>query len=148
MAITTKVYGKATSHIEAGDIDWAGDTIKAALVTSAYTPVQGTDEFWSDADTHEIAGSGGYTTGGFTLTGNANSYDSTTREERYDADNVVSLGLTPSAPFRYMVVYKDTGTAGTSILIAYVNFGADEDPAGDPFAVQWPTTGVFYMQAS
>ena len=149
MAVTTKVYGKAGEHIQAGDIDWVGDTIKAALVTSAYTPNQGTDEFWSDADAHEIAGTGGYTTGGFTLAGASTSYDSATRESRYDANDVSVAALTPSAPFRYMIVYDASpGSAGTDQLLAYINFGADQDPAGLPFAVQWAATGVFYMQAS
>lgn len=149
MAITIKVYGEAAKHIQAGDLDWTSDTIKAALVTSAYTPNQGTDEFWSTPQAHEIAGTGGYTTGGFTLTTLSVSYDSATREARYIADNVSSSALTPSAAFRYMVIYDSTpGTAGTDFLLAYVNFGADQDPAGLPFAVQWAATGVFYMQAS
>lgn len=149
MAATIKCYGHAGVHIANGDIDWAGDTIKLALVTSAYTPNQGTDEFFSDANAHEIAGSGGYTSGGFTLTSCARSYDSTTREERYDADDVSSAGLTPSAAFRYGIVYDSTpGSAATDPLLAYINFGADQDPAGLPFAIQWASTGVFYIQAS
>ena len=149
MAVTTKVYGKGGSHIQANDLDWVGDTIKAALVTSAYAPNQGTDEFWSDAVAHELAGTGGYTTGGVTLSGNAVSYDSATRESRYDAGDISIAALTPSAPFRYMVIYDASpGSAGTDFLLAYLNFGADQDPAGLPFAVQWAATGIFYMQAS
>jgi hypothetical protein len=149
MAVTTKVYGEAAKHIANGDLDWAADTIKVALVTSAYVPAQGTDEFFSDANAHEIAGSGGYSTGGFTLSGAARSYDSATREERYDADDVNPGALTPSAPFRYAIVYDASpGSAGTDFLLAYINFGADQDPAGLPFAIQWAATGVFYMQAA
>ncbi len=149
MAVTVKVYGKAVTHLDVGDIDWAGDTIKLALVTSAYTPAQGTDEFWLDADAHEIAGSGGYTTGGFTLTGCVKTYDSATREDRFDADDFSVAALTPSAPFRYGIVYDSTpGSAATDQLLAYINFGADQDPGGLPFAIQWAATGVFYGQAS
>jgi hypothetical protein len=149
MAASTKCYGNAGKHIANGDIDWASDTIKVALVTSAYSPNQGTDEFWSDADAHEIAASGGYSTGGQTLTSAARSYDSATREERYTADNVSYSALTPSAAFRYAVIYDASGgSAGADILLAYVNLGTDTDPAGLPFAIQWPATGVFYIQAS
>jgi hypothetical protein len=149
MAVTTKVYGEAAKHIANGDLDWASNTIKIALVTSAYTPNQGTDEFFSDANAHEIAGSGGYTSGGFTLASCVRSYDSATREERYDAADVSVAALTPSAPFRYAIIYDATpGSAGTDFLLAYVNFGADQDPAGLPFAIQWAVTGVFYMQAT
>jgi hypothetical protein len=149
MAVTTKVYGEAGKHIANNDLSWTGDTIKIALVTSAYTPNQGTDEFWVTPQAHEIAGSGGYTTGGFTLGSAARSYDSATREERFDAADVNPGALTPSAPFRYAIVYDATpGSAATDFLLAYMNFGADQDPAGLPFAIQWPATGVFYMQAS
>lgn len=147
MAATIKCYGHAGVHLQAGDIDWATDTIKLALVTSSYTPDQGNHEFFSDI-TNEIAGSGGYTSGGFTLTGAALAYDATTREERFEADNFSVAALTPSAAFRYGIIYKSTGTAGTSELLAYINFGADQNPGGLPFAIQWASTGVFYIQAS
>lgn len=146
MAVSTKVYGHLGAHLAAGDLDWAADTIKLALTTSAYAVSQGGDEFFSSV-TNEIAAGGGYVAGGFTLTGAALSYDAGTREERFDADDLSVAALTPASPFRYGVVYKDTGVPGTSILIAYLNFGADQDPAGLPFAIQWPTTGVWYAQA-
>ncbi len=148
MAVTVKVYGKASAHIYAGDIDWAGDTIKLALATSSYAVNQATNEFFSDV-TNEIAAGGGYSSGGFTLTTSAPSYDSGTREERFDATDLGVSALTPASPFRYGIVYDATpGSPSTDILIAYLNFGADQDPAGLPFAIQWASTGVFYMQAS
>lgn len=149
MAVTTKVYGKAVTHLDNGDVDWAGDTVKLALVTSAYTPNQGTDEFWLDANAHEIPAGGGYSTGGFSLAGKSRSYDSGTREDRFDATDLSVAALTPASPFRYAVIYDATpGTAATDWLLAYVNFGADQDPAGLPFAIQWAGTGIFYGQAS
>lgn len=147
MAVTIKVYGHVGGHLQAGDIDWVGDTIKLALTTSSYAVSQGNDEFFDDV-TGEIAGSGGYTSGGFTLTGAALTYDATTREERFDADDFSVGALTPASPFRYGVIYDDSGTPATSILLAYINFGADQDPAGLPFAIQWAATGVWYAQAS
>lgn len=147
MAVTVKVYGKGVTHLDNGDVNWASDTIKLALCTSSYTPNQGTHEFFSDV-TNEIAAGGGYSSGGFSLSGKARSYDSTTREDRFDADDLSVAALTPASPFRYGIVYKSTGTAGTSELLAYINFGADQDPAGLPFAIQWAATGVFYGQAS
>lgn len=148
MAATIKCYGHAGSHIQAGDIVWATDTIKVAFVTPTYSPDQGNDEFWSTPQPDEIAGSGGYTTGGVALASKSITYDATTREERYIAGNVSYAALTQSAGFRYGIVYKDTGVAGTSILLCYVDFGATQTPGGLPFAIQWASTGVFYIQAS
>jgi hypothetical protein len=41
---------------------------RLALVSSAWTPVNSTDEVWSAASANEIANGNGYTTGGGTLT--------------------------------------------------------------------------------
>lgn len=147
MAATIKCYGHAGVHLPAGDVDWVGDTIKMALTTSSYAVNQGTNEFFSDV-TNEIAAGGGYSSGGFSLSGMALSYDSATREERFTADDFSVGALTPASPFRYAVIYDSTGTPSTSILLAYINFGADQNPGGLPFAIQWATTGVFYIQAS
>lgn len=147
MAASIKVYGHLAAHLQAGDLDWASDTIKLAFCTSAYVVSQSNDEFFDDV-TNELAGTGGYTSGGITLTGCAVSYDAATREERFDADDVNIAALTPSAAFRYGVIYKDTGTPSTSFVIAYINFGSDQNPAGLPFPIQWAATGVFYAQAS
>lgn len=147
MAATVKCYGNAGKHIALGDVDWPGGTINLAFATSAYAVNQGTNEFFSDV-TNELTTAGGYTAGGFTLTGCTLGYDSATREERYDADDFSVGALTPSSAFRYGIVYEDSGTPSTSILLAYINFGADQNPAGLPFAIQWAATGVFYIQAT
>jgi hypothetical protein len=148
MAVTIKCYGHAGAHLRDGDITWASDSIKLALTTSAYAVAQGTDEFFSDV-THEIAAGGGYSSGGFSLSGMAESYDSATREARFTASDFSVGALTPASPFRYGVIYDATpGSPSTDILLAYINFGADQDPGGLPFAIQWASTGVFYIQAS
>lgn len=147
MSATIKVYGHAGVHLANNDITWNSDTVKLAFTTSAYAVSQANDEFFSDV-TNELTTGGGYTAGGQALTGKTRTYDATTREERFIADNFSIAALTPSSPFRYGVIYKSTGTPSTSILIAYINFGADQNPAGLPFAIQWASTGVWYAQAS
>lgn len=144
MAVTTKVYGLAQKHFANADINWGSDTIKVALCTSTYVPNQDTDEFFS-AVTNELSGTGGYTSGGATLAGTAKSYDSTTNNEKLTASNLTFSALTPSAAFRIAVVYKSTGTAGTSPLICWVDFGADQNPGGSDFTITWAATGVLYM---
>lgn len=147
MAVTTKVYGLLASHLAAGDVAWVGGSFKISLHTSSYTPNQDTDEFFA-AVTNELAGSGGYTSGGEALSGLATSYDAANNRQIFDAADVVFASLTPSGAFRYAVVRKDTGSAATDILVAYVDFGANQDPAGLDFDINWAATGVFYMQAA
>src|SRR6185369_2510766 len=126
MSATIKVYGHVGAHLQAGDIDWASDTVKLALTTSSYAVSQANDEFFSTV-TNELAGTGGYTAGGVALASKSVAYDSATREERFQAANWSIAALTPSSPFRYGIVYQDTGSPATSILICYINFGADQD---------------------
>lgn len=147
MAASVKVYGLAGKHLAQGDITWATDTIDLAFTTVSYAVDQDNDEFFSSV-TNELTTGGGYTAGGYSLAGKSVSYDPTTREYRFDANDVNIAALTPSSPFRYGVIYKNTGVPGTSILLAYINFGADQNPAGLPFPIQWPGTGVWYTQAS
>jgi hypothetical protein len=147
LAASIKVYGHLGVHLAQGDLDWDADDILLALCTSSYVVSQANDEFFTDV-THELAGTGGYTSGGVALAGKSRSYDAATREERFLADDISIAALTPSSPFRYGVVYQDTGDPDTSILVCFINFGADQDPAGLPFAIQWAATGVLYAQAS
>jgi hypothetical protein len=147
MAETIKDYGHLGMHLQAGDLSWVADTIKCALTTSAYAVSQANDEFFSSV-TNEIAAGGGYAAGGFTLAGKSVSYDAATRQTRFLADDINLAALTPASPFRYGVVYKSTGVAGTSFLIAYINFATDRDPAGGVFGVQWAPTGVSFIQAT
>ena len=42
-------YGKSIQHFANGDINWASNTIKVALVSSGYSAAQNTDEFYSVA---------------------------------------------------------------------------------------------------
>jgi hypothetical protein len=147
MAVTTKVYGLAEKHFASADINWASDTVKVSLHTSSYSPNQDTDEFYS-ALSNELAASGNYSTGGSSLAGKAVAYDSTTNNEKLTATNLTFSALTPSAAFRYAVVYKSTGTGSTSPLICWIDFGADQNPGGSDFTLSWAATGVLYMTTS
>lgn len=62
-----RMFATGIEHLGAGDIDWASDTIKYALLTSSATPALGTNEFFDDLDGDEVANGNGYTTGGATL---------------------------------------------------------------------------------
>lgn len=147
---TCKWYGPAAqglvSATAARRVDWVTDTIKVTLHTSTYTPNQDTHDFADDL-TNEIANGSGYTTGGVTLTTKALTYDSATNTVRMDADDV-SWTFSASKTMRYAVIRKDTGTAGTSPLLGYVDFGTDDTTSG-AFNIAWDATdGVLRMQVA
>ena len=147
MAVTTNWYGLAhKDQWGAGTaVSWTGDTIKCSLHTSTYTPNQDTDEFFSAA-TNELGTGSGYTAGGVTLSGKSLNYNTSTNEAQLIASN--ASWTTASFTARTAVVYKSTGTAGTSPLLGYIGFGADQTVASGTFTIQWDATGVLKVVAS
>lgn len=130
-------WGATSGH----RVDWVNDTIKMALLDTE--PNQDTAEFWSDVSAHEVSGSG-YTAGGNALTTKSLSYASSTQAVSFIADDVAWTGLSVSN-VRWVVVYKDTGTAGTSPLMAYLDLGTKLSPSGQDFTVGYnaaPLTAV------
>jgi hypothetical protein len=140
MAVTATMYGVPVKNMWSGAnvIDWDTDTIKVALTTSTYTPDQDTHDFFNDV-TNEITGTG-YSAGGATLTSPTVTYDTATNQVRLDAADTTWTTSTLTA--RYAVVYKSTGTASTSPLIGYVNFGADVTTSAGTFQITWDSTGI------
>src|SRR5690242_11712827 len=110
-----KWYGLPLKNLINGGtlFDWDTDTIKVAILTSAYTPNQDTDDFWNDVSANEASATG-YTAGGAALANKSVTYDTATNQVRLDADDVT---WTSAVTGRYLVVYKDTGTASTSPLL-------------------------------
>lgn len=148
MAVTAFWYGLTLRDqygtTAANRVDYATDTIKIALTTSAYAQDQDAHDFFNDV-TNEITGTG-YTAGGTTLAGKAVTYDTGTNEVRIDANDAAWTTATFTA--NKAVHYKDTGTASTSHLISYVLFGGDQTVNSANFTIQWDTTGICKITVS
>lgn len=142
---TTKTYGSLISKAFNKEVDWDTDTVKVALVTSTYTPDQDTHDYWSDVSANEASGTG-YTAGGQALTTKTVTYDAATNVTKFDADDVSWANSTITA--RYAVVYVDTGTATSSPLVAYVDFGSDQSSSSGTFSVVWDSAGIFTTTAA
>lgn len=138
MAVSAKLYGPALAALAAGSISWGSDTIKVALVASGYTPNQDTHDFFNDV-TNEVSGAG-YTAGGATLASKTSTYNSGTNTQNLDAADVTWAASTITA--RYAVIYKSTGTASTSPLIAYIDFDGDVVSTAGNFTITWDAAGI------
>lgn len=114
-APTAKAYANGLKHL-VSDTIWTTDTIKATLHTSTYVPNQATDEFFSSA-TNELATANGYTAGGFTLASKSLTIAALLISLKAGAISWTASGTLTA---RWLVIRKDTGTAGTSPLLAYV----------------------------
>jgi len=135
------VYNSFKSNIMNGSIDLDTDTIKVALVTSSYTPNADTHQDFADV-TNEVTGTG-YTAGGETLANTAVTTDTTDDEGVFDADDVTWSASTITA--RGAVIYKDTGSAATSLLIGFIDFTSDQASTAGDFTIQWGSEGILNL---
>lgn len=123
-------------------VDFNADTLKFALSNTA--PTASTNDFFNDIT--EISAGNGYTAGGVTA---ANvSISRTGGTTKISADDAVITASGAVGPFQYVVLYKSTGTASTSTLIAYWALASAVTMAnGDTFTIDInPTNG--FLQAS
>jgi hypothetical protein len=139
MPLYAKFPENALGGNSGGDspIDFLTDTIKCALVTSSYTPNQTTHEWWSDVSANDVSGTG-YTAGGAALASKTISASSLVTT--LDAADPSWSSSTITA--RYAVFYKDTGTGGTSPLIAYADFGGNISSTNGTFTVVLNASGL------
>ncbi len=135
------IFNSFKKKIMDGSIDLDTDTIKVALVTSTYTPDQDAHDFFDDV-TNEVSGTG-YTAGGASLANKAVTADNTDNEGVFDADDVSWSTSTITA--RGAVLYKSTGTASTSALIAYLDFGTDKTSTAGTFTIAWNAEGILNL---
>jgi len=135
------IYNSFKKKIMDGSIDLDTDTIKVALVTSSYTPDKDAHDFFDDV-TDEVSGTG-YTAGGATLGSVTVTADNTDNEGVFDAADTSWSTATITA--RAAVIYKSTGTASTSPLICYIDFGADKVSTAGTFTIAWNSEGILNL---
>lgn len=123
------LYDKGRQRFLEGQFNWLTDTIKCLLVdTGSYTPNFTTHEFLSDIGSTARIG----TLSGVTLT------SKTTTGGAADAADITFSSVT-GASIEALVLYADTGTEGTSPLIAFIDTatGLPITPNGGDIIVTW-----------
>ncbi|NTW61852.1 hypothetical protein HGB25_00330 [Candidatus Saccharibacteria bacterium] len=135
------IYNNAKKLLMNGGLDLDTDTIKVALVTSTYVPNIDTHTMFSDV-TNEVVGTG-YTAGGATLATATVVADNTGNTGVFDAADTTWTTSTITA--RGAVIYKSTGTASTSPLLAYVDFVTDKISTAGTFTIAWNASGIITL---
>lgn len=114
-------------------IDLADDTIRIALVSAGYT-YSASHQFWSSVSASVVG----------TPVTLANK---TTTSGVFDADDPTFSSVT-GPQVTHLVIYKDTGTATTSPLIAYIDTatsGLPVTPNGGNITVAFNASGIFAL---
>lgn len=125
--MANRLYDKARQKFLDADIDWSAHDIKGVLVDLAlYTPDFAADEFLS-----AIAA-------GARVATSANLTGKTSTAGVADADDV-TFSTVSGATVEVLVLYRDTGVAATSPIIAYIDTatGLPVTPSGGDVIVQF-----------
>lgn len=135
-----KAYEKGLLAMIEGGVDFENDTIKAALLVTAHTVDLVNDEFFDDVSTDEC-GDGDYAQ--VTLTTPTTAVAS--NKIRWDAADI-DFGNSVTISARYLVLYKDTGTPGTSnvLFIQDLNTGGGNlSSTSSDFDITLSATGIY-----
>ena len=122
------VYPKGKERILAAAINFPSDTLKVALLKSAYA-YSAAHEFLSDLGSNRLGTDA-------TLTGK------TTTNGQFDANDPTFAAVAPGDTAAFLVIYKDTGVAGTSPLLFFFDqiTGFPVATNGGDITPQWDNT--------
>jgi len=127
-------YDLGRKYMLDGNLVPATDTIKVALVTSAYTPNLATDQFYSGISSNVI--------------GTPQALASkTTTAGTLKAANITFSAVAGGSTASYLAIYKDTGVAGTSPLLALFDTvaGFPFSTNGGDIVISWNASGIFRL---
>lgn len=107
-----------TEQLGRGKHDFGSHTLKVALTNSAPSAANTVL-----ADITQIAATGGYTAGGYTLDGVTWS-ESAGVAKLVITDEVITATGGTVGPFRYIVLYNDSTTSPADALIGWYDYGS------------------------
>ena len=109
-------------------------TVKVALIDTGVYTYSSTDQFWSAASSASVGTP--QTIGSKTFTNGV-----------FDGADVTFTAVTGNS-VEALVIYIDTGTAGTSPLVAYIDTsvtGLPVTPNGGNITITWNASGIFAL---
>ena len=135
------IYASFKEGLGKGHFDLAADTVRCALLTSAYVPSAGHAAL-ADVAASEASGAG-YTAGGQTLSGVAWTLAGTSAALAAADPSWSQASITA----RYALIYVAKTVAGrTNPLVCLLDFGADRGVTGGTFSVRFDASGVLALE--
>lgn len=125
--MANSLYARGKQRILEKQISFKDDDIQVLLVSADYLPDLNVHEFLSDVQAYALGG------GAKPLT------DKTTALGVFDAADVSWLKVAAGATAKAVILFKNTGEAGTSPLLAYIDTitGFPVATNGSDITVQW-----------
>jgi len=134
-------FYKGLEEILDGNISFTTDTIKAMFVDPSYTLDTQNDQYLSDVSAKRASGSTDQT-----LTSKTVARDVANSRVKMDANDLSIANETISGGTNAIIVYKDTGTEATSILLWYIDFAEGTlTPVNGTLSVTFDTAGIAHI---
>lgn len=133
-------YENGLLKIAEQSVNFSSDTIKAALLTSGYTPNIVAHDFFDDVSASECA-DGDYAQ----ITLASKTLGIVSGKLRFDCANL-DFGNSVTITAKYLVIYKDTGTPATSPLLFIVDLntaGGSASSVSSDFDLAIAATGIY-----
>ena len=125
--MANSLYARGKQRILEKQISFKDDDIQALLVSADYIPDLSTHEFLADVQAYALGG------------GAKPLADKTTTLGVFDASDVTWSHVAGGATAKAVVLFKNTGEAGTSPLLGYIDTitGFPVATNGSDITVQW-----------
>lgn len=136
--MATSWYLNGLNNVLSGAVDMTNDTLKVVLIdTASYTVNLTTDDYLNDIP-------GGAIIATATIAGK--TFTASTPYAVFDASDTTFTSVS-GASCEALVIYQDTGVAGTSALLGYFDgAGVAVTPNGNNIIVQWSASGILRLQ--
>jgi len=131
------MYLKGLEQLLLGNIALESATIKLAYMSTSYTPNLTTDNFYSDVSASVASGAPTETLASLDV-----RIDTANARVEFDAADVSENTITCST--NKFIIYKDTGVAATSPLIACIDIAEGTlSPVAGTLAITFNAEGLF-----
>lgn len=125
--------------------DFNSDALFMALVTNSNIPDMAVDDFWDDLAATEVSAAGTYTADGDALlslscTNSAGTITFDCDDNTWPQDS--GSGFTDA---RHVIIYNDSGTDTTSLLLFALNLGTDKGNVAGDLTIEIDALGVFTL---
>lgn len=140
--MASTLYLKGIEQALLGAINLESDTIKMKYMATTYTPAPTTENFLSDVSASEASGAPTETLASVDV-----RIDAANSRVEVDAADVTENSITCTT--NKFIIYKDTGNAATSPLIACVDIAEGTlSPVAGTLAVTFNAEGIFAITPS
>ncbi len=139
---TAQVFGHWTQFMLNQAL--AAGTLKLRLMDPSYVFDRDNHTFWSDVSSHELPTANGYTAGGIAVSSPTVTYDATNHRAILTGGSVSWTPSPGSLAFSGGILVVDTGTAGTTRLMEFINAGGTVTSTTPVVFAPDPTDGYHY----